>query len=264
MTVVEDIKREIDTSNIEVSSDVFRNHPEAAFWVGKVANLGIVAPGMSEYENALGRLRAKVYVDEYGFLGDDSIDALGREIDKYDERSVHFAVIENANEDRRSSRMIGSLRLITKKEPEEKYPIEEYFPEVFDELIGTSSAEVSRFISRYPEDKFTKHVVSLSLIRAIALHATYENIEDYYCIIEEPLFRLLGKIGISMEPIGDSKLIPEQGGVLYPIKIDPLKTIESVTTDKTGNILLEDFFKDEFGNHGIGYYPATFTGGVNE
>ena len=263
MIVSEDIKRETDPS-IETSNDIFRNHPEAAFWVGRVASLGIVPPEMTEYMDALGRLRARVYVDECRFLGDDSIDALGREIDKYDERSVHFAVVENANEDSRSSRMIGSLRLITKKEPEEKYPIEEYFPEVFGAPVGVSSAEVSRFISRYPEDKFTKHVVSLSLIRAALLHAAYENIEDYYCIIEEPLFKLLGKIGISMELMGDSKLIPEQGGVLLPIKIDPLKAIKSVTTDKTGNILLEDFFKDEFDNNGLGYYPATFTGGINE
>lgn len=249
---------------VPVSAEIFESHPEAAFWIGKIANLGASGVGESEYANALGRFRANVYVHELAYLDEDVVDVMGRELDEYDERSIQFAVVENGRTEGDASRIVGSLRLITKESPENLYPIEKYFPELFEEPIGTNSAEVSRFIARYPGDKFMKHVISLSLIRAATLYADREQIESYYCIIEDPLLGLLKKIGIPLEAIGESKNIPEQGGVLHPIRINSQKILDSVTVDKTGNIMLEDFFKQELGSGGEGYYPADLVGGTYE
>ncbi len=242
------------------SADVFNDRPEANFWLGRVASLGEVE--MPEYYDTLLRFRGNVYVHELGFLDETHIDDVGRESDNYDERSIHFAVIENATEDRDFARMVGSLRLITKVNEEDIYPIEGYFPEVFERPIDTNTAEVSRFIARYPEDPdFTQHMISLSLIRAATLYAVAEGVESYYCVIEKPLMRLLGKIGIPLEVIGEPKDVEEQGGFLYPVKIYSQQIMDSVSTDKTGNLMLHNFFEQESLNRGEGFYDSSFIGG---
>lgn len=250
---------------VAVSPEIFAGHPDAAFWIGKIA-CDANGEGCSGYYDALGRFRANVYVHEKQYLTADVLDSLGREFDEYDNRSVQFIAVENEHESNPTARIVGSIRMITKDKPEDKYPIEKYFPELFDDNpIGTNSAEVSRFIASYPEDKhFMQHVIALSLMRAATLYAVREQIDDYYCIIEKPLFKSLARIGIPMEQIGEPKEIPEQGGTLFPIRIRAQETIDSVTTDRTGNIVLRDFFLQELGSGGEGYYPAGLVGGTYE
>lgn len=252
---------------VEVSSEVFQSHPEAVFWIGRLAtNAGKgILHSNDSYVDALGRFRANVYVHERGYLDASVLDENGREFDEYDNKSVQFAVIENEHEGVLAPRIVGSIRMIQKENESDLYPIEKYFPEVFEEPIGKNSAEVSRFIASYPEDRrFMQHVIALSLIRAATLFSAKENIEDCYCIIEKPLYKSLAGIGIPVEILGNPKNIPEQGGVLYPIRIKIKDVLDSVTTDKTGNIILKDFFIQEIGSGGEGYYPADLIGGAYE
>lgn len=250
---------------VSVSPEIFARHPDAVFWIGKVA-CGANQEGFSGYCDALGRFRANVYVHEKEYLTTDVLDPLGREFDEYDERSVQFIAVENEHENNPTARIVGSIRMITKDKPDDKYPIEKYFPELFvDNPIGVNSAEVSRFIASYPEDKhFMQHIVALSLMRAAILHAVREQVDDQYGIIEKPLFRILARIGIPMEQLGAPKEIPEQGGTLYPIRTRTQEIIDSITTDRTSKIMLRDFFLQELGNGGEGYYPAGLVGGTYE
>lgn len=254
---------------VEVGSEVFDKHPDAAFWIGRVAASSVVFPEAespnSAYLDALGHFRANVYVHEKNYLDPSVLDEYGREFDEYDSRSTQFVVIENIHESNMAPRMVGSIRMIQKESQDDLYPIEKYFPELFDEPIDVDSAEVSRFIASYPEDKrFMQHVIALALIRAATLFAVKEGISSYYCIIEEPLYKSLNNIGIPLETLGESKYIPEQGGTLYPICIKAKEIINSVTTDKTGSIVLRDFFEQEIGSGGEGYYPTSLIGGTYE
>ena len=251
---------------VPVSPEVFESHPEAAFWIGKIATLAVKGIDPTGYQDALARFRGNVYVHERGFLQKDALDEFGREFDEYDTRSVHFAVIENETEINQTSRLVGSIRLVTKETTDDKLPIEKYFPELFEENpIDTNCVEVSRFISCYPEDKqFMQHVIALALIRAVTLYGVKEGIEDQYCVIEKPLYRSLHHIGIPLEVLGEPKDVPEQGGILYPIKISSQGCLDSVKYDKNKNIMLQDFFRQELGSGGEGYYPAGLVGGTYE
>lgn len=264
MAILEQSSEIATFPTVAVPGEVFNAHPDAVFWIGKIATLETKGIDSISYMDAMGKFRGNVYVHEREYLSKDTLDEMGREFDEYDQRSEHFIITENGNEDK-SPRMVGSIRLITKSDPSQLYPIEKYFPELFEEAIPTNTAEVSRFIARYPEDKrLMQNVISLSLIRAATLYGVRENIEHYYCIIEKPLLRSLKGIGIPLEELGPAKYVEEENGTLYPIRINGKTIINSVTTDRTGNIILEDFFSKEIGSGGEGYYPATMVGGDYE
>jgi N-acyl-L-homoserine lactone synthetase len=196
------------------------------------------------------------------YLSSDHLDHEGRETDEFDKRSDHFAVVENVSATRGLARIVGSIRLIRKTSENDIFPIEEYFPKIFSDLLPVNTSEVSRFIARYPEDpNYQQHLVSLSLIRAATLHGINEEIENYYCVVEKPLLKLLEKIGIPLEVIGDSKEIPEQGGTLWPIKIRGKEVLESVERDDNGGISLKEFFVNEKSNNGLGYFDESLMGG---
>lgn len=248
---------------VPVPSEIFANHTESVFWVGKVAMGSTVIRPV--YYDGLSRLRAKVYVDEMHFLSSEHLDTFGRESDLDDARSAHFAVIENASpENNNSARIVGSARLILKGENDKTLPIENYFPEIFKaDPLESKSIEVSRFIARH-ENRQTQHTIALSLIRAMTHYSVASNVKAAYCIIETPLLNLLTSIGIPIEMLGGSKDIDEYGGVLFPVKINPYEIIDSIRKDMTGKIALRRFFKEEIINEGVGFYPKTLTGGVND
>ncbi len=246
--------------NTPVSSEVFRNHEEARFWIGKVAVAGEVTN--EEIYDSLLHFRANVYVRQMHFLDKESLDVLGREIDSDDARSTQFTVVENQDDGK--ARLVGTGRLILKRNFDEPLPIEKYFPEVFEKLpIEPNSVEVSRFISRHEDDR-TQHTIALSVIRTLTLNSVEQGVRADYCIIEEPLLKLLKMIGLPIEVLGEAKQIDEYGGKLYPVKIDPYKVLESVTSDKSGKMALKRFFGREIRNNGEGFYGSSLTGGLSE
>ena len=248
---------------IPVPAEIFANHPDSAFWIGKVAMGNTVIKPV--YYDGLSRLRAKVYVDEMHFLTAENLDTFGRESDQDDARSAHFAVIENASsQNSGSARVVGSARLILKGTNNKSLPIESYFPEVFEgNPLEDGSIEVSRFIARH-ENRQTQHTIALALIRAMTHYSIDANLKSAYCIIETPLLNLLTSIGVPIEMLGGSKEIDEYGGVLFPVKINPYEIIDSIRQDMTGKIALKRFFQEEIPNQGIGFYPNLLTGGVND
>jgi len=244
-----------------VSPEIFKGHEDSSFWLGRVATGNDIS--RPDYYDALMKFRGNVYVTELEFLSEDHLDEKGREIDEYDQYSIEFMAVENVKEEDDLARVVASGRLITKENPDTPLPIEHFFPEVFDgKPLPDNAVEVSRFIARHKEDS-TQHALALSIIRAMTHYSVDTQVEADYCIIEKPLIKLLGSIGLPMDVLGEPKNIPEYGGTLYPIRINPYKIIDSVTKDKTGNILLKRFFSREAENKGEGFYPTSLTGGTN-
>lgn len=252
----------LQTPGPEVSADIFQGHEEATYWIGEVSSLGLTP--LPEYYDALTKFRAETYL-HLGFLATDAVDSEGRDIDVDEARSTNFAVVKKYPNDLTTgsrTSLVGSGRLIHKGMTGASLPIEQSFPEIFDKTpISDNSVEVSRFISRDTVD-IVRHMVSLSVIRALTFSSTEASVDKDYCMIEKPLFRLLDMIGIPLKIMGEPKDIPNQGGILYPIEINPYQVLESVKTDKYKIIDLKNFFDDK--GRGVGFYKEDLNGVKDE
>jgi len=249
--------KDADKQSRVFESEIFKDNQDATFWVGEIADTQQIYDQV--VYDAQAKFRADVYVEEMKFLDTTHIDSSGRELDGDDSRSLHFTVLENLGNS--EAKVVGAARLIYKNHSSEQLPIEKYFPEIFqDNPLPENAVEVSRFIARH-EDDATQHAIALSVIRALTLNSVNKKVEADYCIIEEPLMKLLQMIGIPVETLGQPKDIDEYGGRLYPIRINPYKVIDSVTNDVSGKIILKRFFGKEIENDGLGFYPTELTGG---
>ncbi|MEO8105024.1 MAG: hypothetical protein ABI602_01675 [Candidatus Saccharibacteria bacterium] len=260
MTIAAEQNAELHV-NPYVSAEIFENHLEAAFWIGRVATTD------SKHYDALAQFRANVYVGQMGFLGPEDIDIMGRELDADDARSVHFGAVENTtNNGIREARIVASGRLIVKDCVEGLLPIETSFPELFSEVPAPiGSVEVSRFISRH-ENQIVQHSLALAMIRAMSLYSADKGMTAGYCMIEKPLLNLLSHMGLPLEKLGEQKTTLEPGGLceLHPIRINPQIIIETVTNDAHDKLVLREFFKNDVPNGGEGFYPASLVGGYSE
>lgn len=266
-------------TNSEVPVDLFESHPNAAFWIGRVATMGSAVENMQDYYDGLLEFRANVYIHELGFIqafdvdgtpaenenGTLVLDEFGRETDDDDERSVSFTTIEHTGigTDDEAARIVGSGRLIVKYGASKELPIERYFPELFkDNPLPDDAAEISRFIARHDgQDTYAQHKIALGVMRAMTHYGIENDIHESYCIVEKPLLRLLNFMGFPITVMGEPKDIPEYNGVLYPVKLEPFKIMESIGKDKTGTIHLREFFGNPDGNIGNGaFYTDTLMG----
>ena len=253
---------ELYAHNPVVSGEIFADHPEAAFWIGIVASAGTVEK--PELYDAEARLRASVYIDQKGFLGPDSADTFGREQDAFDDQSIHLVAVENTKDG--TAEVMGSSRIILKRDASDSLPIETDFAEIFDTIPSDIPAvEISRFISQH-NNQITQHLVAVSLIRAMTYQILRNEIDTAHFEIEAPLLRLLKGIGLPLESMGKAKRVAEPGGIrrLHPLKVSVSKIPDSVTQGVDGQFSLRDFFKSEEGNGGLGYFPDTLVGGVDE
>jgi N-acyl-L-homoserine lactone synthetase len=249
-------------------SEMFDEKPEAKYWVGRIAFSGSLPPAsVMECYTAMAKLRADVYVDQMGYLGPEQKDTLGRELDDYDSKSIHFGAIENVMcEEESYARVIGSGRLIMKKTEDEPLPIENKYPEIFSgSPIAVGAAEVSRFISRHDSEP-VQHMIALAIIRIMSLYSIKNGINADYFEVEKPLLRLLSIIGLPLEQLGNPKQVVEPGGIrtLYPIVVDPNLILPSLAHDLHHKIPLRKFFEKEIPNGGEGFYPSTLIGGYND
>ncbi len=246
----------------EVSADIFQDHEEATYWIGEVASLGQLT--LPEYYDALTRFRAETYL-HLGFIATEAVDSQGRDIDIDEARSSNFAVVKQHRSDATASSyasLVGSGRLIHKGITGAPLPIEQFFPEVFAKApISENSVEVSRFISK-EQVNINRHLISLSIIRALAFSSADAGVDNGYCIIEKPLYRLLDMIGIPLKIMGEPKDIPSLGGILYPVEINPYRVLESAKTDKYKIIDLKKFFDDK--GRGVGFYKDDLNGVKDE
>lgn len=242
----------------EADLGVFNGQPEN-FWVGRIATAS-KKDRRNIFESAA-IFRGGVYLN-LGYVSPEQVDELGREIDSDDSRSIHFSAIEripgvNPN----NSRIIGTSRLILKDSAHNRLPIEKYFPEIFKDLpAAVGTVEVSRLIAHH-EDGRIQHRTALSLIRAMTHFSINRGIKADYCMVEEPLLRFLNSQAIPTEVIGKPKEITEQGGILFPVKIEPGKVIENVSSSDLGKTALKKFFLNGSKNGGEGHYDESFIKG---
>lgn len=238
-----------------VESDVFLNKPEAEFWIGEVAIMGQIAMP-AEYEAAQ-MLRANVYIDEMKFLPDYVRHENGTESDADDERSIHFAVIQNGKSIN-PDRLVGTTRLIIKQSESDLLPVEHLFPEAFENNpVPVGSSEASRFISRHPHES-TQHLIALAEIRAMDIRAI-EATSGVYAVIERPLAKLFKLIGLPFTQLSEYRTIPEYNTENTAVYFDPKEVMRSVGTDKFGRLGLAKFFQNALVDLGVGYYDDTFS-----
>lgn len=232
-----------------VETSVFDDMPNAKFWIGKVAILGETV--LEKEYTAARQLRANIYIDKMGFLSEESRQPDGGESDEDDDRSIHFAVIENNGEEKR---LVGTSRLIVKRSEDDLLPAEKLFPEAFTDIQAkVGSTEASRFIAEHP-DKFTKHMISLSEIRAMDLEALDRGFEPIYAVIESKLANMFKYIGLPFQQITEIKHLEEYDTPNMAVEIDPKKVKEEVKKDLTQQLLLTHFFQDALISLGLGYY----------
>jgi N-acyl-L-homoserine lactone synthetase len=243
---------------VPVESDVFRNHPDTPFYLGVVAFHG-VALQPEEYAAAR-ELRARVYIDEKGFLTEAERDEHGLESDADDARAVHFAVVENQGE-AAPPLVVGTSRLILKvgsaDDGDNRLPVEKYFPEVFDGSPAPDrSVEVSRFIARHP-DKRTQRLISLSLMRAMVDWTRTHLHRPGYAIVEESLASMLDAMDLPYTKLADPKLLPRYQTENMPIQLEPDEILRRSRPDlHVGSAAARSFFRDA--PQSIGYFDKTF------
>lgn len=238
-----------------VNTEVFTDHADADFYVGKVAMNGSGVSMPNEFL-ALRQLRANIYIDQMGFLGPDMREVDGGESDVDDHRSAHFAVIEN-HKDLNQQRLVGGSRLIIKRDKDDRLPIENFFPEIFDnDPAQAGSVEASRFIARHP-DKITQHMISFAGIRAMDMQALELQSPYVYAVIEKPLAKLFKLIQLPFEQLSAPKPLNEYSGTQnMAIRIDPKEVLYSAQHE-TGKQVLSDFFKNAVESLGLGYYDKS-------
>lgn len=235
-----------------VETAVFDELPDAHFWVGKVALPGEVL--LNDEYTAARQLRANIYIDKEGFLDEESRMADGGEMDVDDDRSIQFAVIENIGD---RKRVVGTSRLIVKRSSDDLLPVEQLFPEAFENSPAPiGSSEASRFIAQHP-NKMTKHLISLSEIRAMDLEALAHGYEPIYAVIEEKLGKMFEFIGIPFDQMTELKYLEEYSTPNMAVEIDPRRVAEEIKRDLTGELLLSQFFQDALVSLGLGYYDES-------
>ena len=220
------------------TTSLFDHNKDAKFWVGDISCLD----ERDIVYDAIGKLRANVYINEMQFLPPDTLDNEGREYDEFDNRSVQFVTLENITDesyrDLPNTRLIGCGRLIFKNFEEEYLPIERQFSELFDKNPApVGSGEVSRFIARH-EDSAIQHLVGVAIIRAMTYYGLEKNTDTGYFEIEKQLLRLLKAIKLPLEQLGVAKDVLEPGGLrqLYPIKINPQTIMSSANSDPSRSL----------------------------
>ncbi len=243
--------KNIETMLPEVDGSVFGNSSNASFWVGGVAARSLVtAPDC--YEPLL-KFRGNIYVHECGYLPLESLDEEGRELDRDDARSFLFAAIENSED---VPRVVGSARLISKDSEREQLPVEDYFPEIFDQqpIKEGESSEVSRYIARHP-NKFVQGMVSIALVRAMIHACTENNFQNAYAMLEDGLLQKLTQSGIEAEQLGNPKYVDDLKGVLYPVVFKPFNLIDSLISEsESAPTASQLFFKFDQNRNGQGFY----------
>jgi N-acyl amino acid synthase of PEP-CTERM/exosortase system len=193
------------------------------------------------------KIRYHVYCMERGYE-DSSAFPTGEESDSWDDDAVQFVVRE-----RLSGRCVGTIRLILSRAVD--FPVE-----TLDCLSPTPArtwhrrqlGELSRVcIIRTPEPwmyrgpltsglgqvpKSRELEVLVGLVRAVTVYGLQRGIEGCYALITEPFARLLGRLGLVLEPAGEA--VDHRGlraPYLYVLR-------DSVASASARNDALREFF----------------------
>lgn len=159
--------------------------------------------------------RGWVYVSVKHFREPDVLDLRGGESDQYDPFSQHFIA-----RNRHDGAIVGCTRVI-RNTPQITLPASHHFPGTIasTHINPWSIGEVSRFISTAGSPRLRRNV-ALLLIRELADHALDRNRNHVVFVVERPLSRWLGSLGVPLEPIGAERWIEEEQGALTPYLVD--------------------------------------------
>jgi len=157
------------------------------------------------------RLRYQVYCVENSYEN-RAQQADGRETDVYDSRSVHALLVH-----KRTGATAGTVRVILPGADAEAFPLPinvvtgPHQGQLLRQLPHTQLAEISRFaVSKEfrrhcteAEDRRMLRYITFGLIRG-ALELCREHDIEYICaVMERALIRLLARVGLVFEHIGD-------------------------------------------------------------
>ncbi len=199
------------------NSDIFLNNPEDRFAIGVYSPNNIINYQQGSIEQAYLRLRAKVYIDQTGFLDDDHRRFDGTELDNDDERSVHLIAFENLIG---AVAVIGCMRLPQKTiENDSKLPVEEFFPEAFESPAPIDAIEVSRLIVRHSRSGLSRVIKQQLMVTSLA-YTVNEGLGPVYAVIEEPLRRDLSMLKVPIEVIAEPKYVEKYNTTNIGIKVD--------------------------------------------
>jgi N-acyl-L-homoserine lactone synthetase len=192
--------------------------------------LGIVATMGLELNHELfaqaRQLRADVYIDEKGFLSEESRQEDGGESDKDDDRSVQFAVTETFHgEDEPISQVIGTSRLVVKREKDDILPAEILFQDIPVAPVG--SVEASRYIARHA-DKSIQRLASVALIMGMVNEATTREAGYIYAVVERPLKINFNWLGIPLHELTELRFLEEYNTENMAIKFDPDEVLAGI------------------------------------
>lgn len=231
-----------------IETKVFEHHPEARYWVGAVAVPGSVI--MPDEFTSQRRLRANVYINECAFLPEDAREADGGESDKSDSHATQYVVFEN----NQTTRAVGALRMIQKGPG--LLPAEELFADELDGALPSNSLEASRFIARHTE-KTAQTMISIGLVRVAILQALTQE-SDIYAVVEEPLARRFGQIGLVYDVLCSGKVLAEYNNTNNKLlRFQPERIMDIVKIDKRYDRLITAYLDIANHNLGLGYYDKT-------
>jgi N-acyl-L-homoserine lactone synthetase len=140
------------------------------------------------------QLRYQVYCLEKGFLpAQDYPD--GIETDVFDPHSVHFIV----EIDDRSQKILGTMRLIF--DSDHGFPVEKHFQLERPINDRSKTVELSRVMVAKDARKLTFHIL-MGFSKEVYLISREKDIEECYAVLEEPLLRLLVRMGLPFHKAG--------------------------------------------------------------
>ncbi|MFZ5844309.1 MAG: acyl-homoserine-lactone synthase [Pseudomonadota bacterium] len=147
------------------------------------------------------RLRYQVYCLDRGFEPQECA-ADGEEHDAFDAHSVHFVAYDSTRQ------AVGALRLVF---PVAGFPAA-HVTRVDEQALAPLAGkvvELSRLCLRHPDGHATGELFQGSDVMLAMLHAAWrycrnEGISHWLCLITPALERMLGRLQVPFEAVGDS------------------------------------------------------------
>lgn len=189
---------------------IFDGNEEKRFAITRIAVGSEILPGMEGVFHGYRQLRGRSFALKTRMTDMGSIEADGAEIlNPDDERSVHFALVENLVD---KMRVVGTTRhIIMSPEYPDALPVSKFFPE--SSALNAAAAdmrpfEVSRWIqeheSKIKQASFTRELLATTLLDALA-----EQRGPAYCTVEEPIAKHLVRSKIVLTEIAPQRYVPE-------------------------------------------------------
>ncbi len=197
-----------------VETDIFERDTESKFALVELSPEDIAE--MSEFRGAA-ELRANTYMRS-GYIKESELNDDGTELDPNDKRSAHFVLFERTAVDS-LARVVGNMRLVIKdSEHDEPLPVEEFFPDYFQEQAPLQSAEVSRLISRH-EDPVTQTMIKWPMFIAGYKYVEKNSNGPVYGLLTPGLTSQLIKHGVPLRTLQEARYIEEINATKQPVEI---------------------------------------------